>query len=186
MYFGLETYWTLLRKWQALIILVMIYRGLPRYETSWLETDYKFIQVINLKWKTYKLETSQSPEYSERKYYLLLFSLRRSMWFLCQMVMMMTMMMTMINSRVCGENSRCPWKNCAVQGFDCFQKQSCLKLRSQRHGRQLSQTVTLKIAHAEAWNFFCAIFRLTISEYSSQQKDWCSRWVDSCEKQNFL
>ena len=54
------------------------------------------------------------------------------------------------HSRVCGENSRCPWKNCAVQGFDCFQKQSCLKLRSQRHGRQLSQTVTLKIAHAGA------------------------------------
>ena len=87
--------------------------------------------------------------------------------------------------RVCGENSQFPWKNCAVQGFDCFQKQSCLKLRSQRHGRQLSQTVTLKIAHAEAWNFFCAIFRLTISEYSSQQKDWCSRWVDLCEKTEF-
>ena len=59
---------------------------------NWLQ----FIQVRNLKWKTYKLETSQSPEYSKRKYCLLLFSLRRSMWFLCQMVMMMTMMMTMI------------------------------------------------------------------------------------------
>ena len=41
---------------------------------NWLQ----FIQVRNLKWKTYKLETSQSPEYSERKYCLLPFSFRRS------------------------------------------------------------------------------------------------------------
>ena len=156
MYFGLETYWTLLRKWQALINSCY---DIPRAPKVWNVLARKwlqFIQVRNLKWKTCKLETSQSPEYSKRKYCLLLFSLRRSMWFLCQMIGF--------------------W----VLGFDCFQKQSCLKLRSQRHGRQLSQTVTLKIAHAEAWNFFCAIFRLTISEYSSQQKDWCSRWVDSC------
>ena len=75
------------------------------------------------------------------------------------------------HSRVCGENSRCPWKNCAVQGFDCFQKQSCLKLRSQRHGRQLSQTVTLKVAHAGAWNFFPRNFSsCNFRIFSSQQK----------------
>ena len=27
-------------------------------------------------------------------------------------------------SRVCGESSRYPWKNCAVQSFDCFQNRA--------------------------------------------------------------
>ena len=96
MYFGLETYWTLLRKLQALINSCYDILRAPKVWNVLARNWLQFIQVINLKWKTYKLETSQSPEYSKRKYCLLLFSLRRSMWFLCQMVMMMTMMMTMI------------------------------------------------------------------------------------------
>ena len=33
--------------------------------------------------------------------------------------------------------------------------------------------------------FFCAIFRLSISDILRNKKDWCSRWVDSCEEKNF-
>ena len=54
------------------------------------------------------------------------------------------------------QSPRCPWKNCAVQGFDCFQNRALSA--AQRHGRQLSQTVTFRIAHAEAWNFFAQFF----------------------------
>ena len=74
------------------------------------------------------------------------------------------MMMTINYSRVCGESPRCPWKNCAVQGFDCFQNRALST--AQRHGRQLSQTVTLKIAHAEGKrgiflrNFFVFQFQI--------------------------
>ena len=46
----------------------MIYRGLPRYETSWLEISYNSFKLETWKGKTFKLETSQSPKYSERKY----------------------------------------------------------------------------------------------------------------------
>ena len=77
------------------------------------------------------------------------------------------MMMMMINSRVCGENSRCPWKTARSKALLVVKTELSL-LRSAWPPAE--STVTLKITHAEAWNFFCTIFRLTISEYSSQQK----------------
>ena len=46
----------------------MIYRGLPRDETSWLEISYNSFKLETWKGKTFKIETSQSPKYSERKY----------------------------------------------------------------------------------------------------------------------
>ena len=48
------------------------------------------------------------------------------------------------------------------------------------------KTVTLKISHAEAWNFSAQFFVLQFQNILRNKKDWCSRWVDSCEKQNFL
>ena len=78
MYFGLETYWTLLRKWQALINSCYDILSTPKVWDVLARNWLQIIQVSNLKRKTYKLETSQSPEYSERKYCLLLFSFRRS------------------------------------------------------------------------------------------------------------
>ena len=86
--------------------------------------------------------------------------------------MMMIMMMMMINSRVCGENSRCPWKTARSKALLVVKTELSL-LRSAWPPAE--STVTLKITHAEAWNFFCAVFHLTISDYSSHQH-WCSRW----------
>ena len=79
----------------------------------------------------------------------------------------MVMMMMMINSRVCGENSQCPWKTARSKALLVVKTELSL-LRSAWPPAE--STVTLKITHAEAWNFFCAVFRLTISDYSSQQK----------------
>ena len=97
--------------------------------------------------------------------------------------MMMIMMMMMINSRVCGENSRCPWKTARSKALLVVKTELSL-LRSAWPPAE--STVTLKITHAEAWNFFCAVFHLTISDYSSHQH-WCSRrsWVDSWENSIF-
>ena len=86
--------------------------------------------------------------------------------------MMMIMMMMMINSRVCGENSRCPWKTARSKALLVVKTELSL-LRSAWPPAE--STVTLKITHAEAWNFFCAVFHLTISDYSLHQH-WCSRW----------
>ena len=95
--------------------------------------------------------------------------------------MMMIMMMTMINSRVCGENSQCPWKTARSKAL-LFVKTELPLLRSAWPPAE--STVTLKITHTKAWNFFCAVFLHTISDYSSHQS-WCSRWVESCENSIF-
>ena len=56
------------------------------------------------------------------------------------------------------------------QRIDCFQNRALST--AQRHGRQLSQTVTLKIAHAEgeAWNFFAQFLCLSISDSLRNKK----------------
>ena len=96
--------------------------------------------------------------------------------------MMMIMMMMMINLRVCGENSRCPWKTARSKALLVVKTELSL-LRSAWPPAE--STVTLKITHAEAWNFFCAVFHLTISDYSSHQKIDAQDEVDSWENSIF-
>ena len=81
--------------------------------------------------------------------------------------MMMTMMMTMI-IRESVVRTRDVLEKTARSKALLVVKTELFLLRSAWPPAE--STVTLKITHAEAWNFFCAIFHLTISEYSSQQK----------------
>ena len=146
---------------------------------NWLQ----FIQVRNLKWKTYKLETSQSPEYSERKYCLLLF------FILAEYVILVPdgddddYDDDDDYSRVCGENSRCPWKNCAVQSFASFQNRAVSTAQ-----RLAASWVNCYIKDYTRWSV--KFFQRSFSSYNFRlffaTKSWCSRWVDSWEKQYFL
>ena len=81
--------------------------------------------------------------------------------------MVMIMMMMIIKFAILWWELAMSLKKLRGPKLCLFSKQSCL-LRSAWPPAE--STVTLKITHAEAWNFFCAIFRLTISDYSSQQK----------------
>ena len=69
--------------------------------------------------------------------------------------MMMIMMMMMINSRVCGENSRCPWKTARSKALLVVKTELSL-LRSAWPPAE--STVTLKIIHAESVKFFLRNF----------------------------
>ena len=83
------------------------------------------------------------------------------------MVMMMIMMMTMIIRESVVRIRDVLEKTARSKALLVFKTELSL-LRSAWPPAE--STVTLKITHAEAWNFFCAVFRLTISDYSSQQK----------------
>ena len=96
--------------------------------------------------------------------------------------MMMIMIMMMINSRVCGENSQCPWKTARSKALLVVKTELSL-LRSAWPPAE--STVTLKITHAEAWNLFCAVFHLTISDYSSHPKIDAQMKGDSWENSIF-
>ena len=58
-----KPYWPLLRKWQALINSCCDIPRAPKVWNVLARNWLQIIQVRKLKSKTYKLETSQSPEY---------------------------------------------------------------------------------------------------------------------------
>ena len=144
----------------------------PKVWTSWLEINYNSFKLETWNGNAFKLETSQSPKYSERKYCLLPFSFGGVCSSCANWWWWWLWWWWWINLRVCGENSRCPWKTARSKALLVVKTELSL-LRSAWPPAE--STVTLKITHAEAWNFFCAVFHLTISDYSSHQH-WCSRW----------
>ena len=104
--------------------------------TSWLEVNYNSFKLETWNGNTFKLETSQSPEYSERKYCLLPFSFWRSSstcarwwwWWLWWWRWLFASLWWELAMSL---------KDCAAQSFDCFQKQSSLYCTAL--GRQLCQ-----------------------------------------------